>query len=184
MMEKRTVLTMVIVKAPVRLMAVDSKLVDLMEFSTTERWKVSVMVVKKEEDSKEGEVEGNADGCCEGESDGVADGCVLDVGELDGSWEGSLEGVPDGIEEGAKFKCRRRLGEPSLRFVSVPLMALAWSVDKTSSGAIPSSNNNAAAPATCGDAIDVPVITLVALLPVRDVDRTSFPGAHISTQLP
>src|SRR5690349_17538695 len=43
---------------------------------------------------------------------------------------------------------------------------------------------NAAAPATCGAAIDVPLIVLVAVSPVPQADVMLMPGANTSTQVP
>jgi hypothetical protein len=46
------------------------------------------------------------------------------------------------------------------------------------------SRNNAATPATCGDAIDVPEIVFVAVSLVRQVEVMLLPGAKMSTQVP
>ena len=46
------------------------------------------------------------------------------------------------------------------------------------------SRNNAATPATCGDAIDVPEIVLVAVSLVLHADVMLLPGAKMSTQVP
>jgi hypothetical protein len=43
---------------------------------------------------------------------------------------------------------------------------------------------NAATPATCGDAIDVPLMVLVAVLLVYHAEIIDEPGAKISTQVP
>ena len=50
------------------------------------------------------------------------------------------------------------------------------------SGFVPSTS--AAAPATCGAAIEVPLIVAVAVSPVRAADRIRAPGANRSRQLP
>ena len=44
--------------------------------------------------------------------------------------------------------------------------------------------NRAATPATCGVAMEVPLIVLVAVSLVRHADRIAEPGAKISTTLP
>jgi hypothetical protein len=46
------------------------------------------------------------------------------------------------------------------------------------------SRNNAATPATCGVAIDVPEIVLVAVSLVRHAEVMLLPGAKMSTQVP
>src|ERR671918_49910 len=46
------------------------------------------------------------------------------------------------------------------------------------------SRYSAATPATCGDAIDVPLMVLVAVLPVDQADVTLAPGANTSRQVP
>jgi hypothetical protein len=43
---------------------------------------------------------------------------------------------------------------------------------------------SAATPATCGDAIDVPDIRAVAVLPEMEADVIELPGAKISTHAP
>ena len=43
---------------------------------------------------------------------------------------------------------------------------------------------SAAEPATCGDAMDVPLSTFVAVSPVSQSDRMLAPGAKMPTQEP
>ena len=45
-------------------------------------------------------------------------------------------------------------------------------------------SSRAAAPATCGAAIEVPEIVLVAVVEDHQADRTADPGANRSTQVP
>ena len=45
-------------------------------------------------------------------------------------------------------------------------------------------STSAAAPATCGDAIEVPLIELVAVSLVRHAEVIDEPGAKMSTQEP
>ncbi len=67
-----------------------------------------------------------------------------------------------------------------------PSMAPAVSAAPTSAGVASglACKNSAAAPATCGLAIDVPARTAVAVSLAFDADRMSSPGANTSTQVP
>jgi hypothetical protein len=69
------------------------------------------------------------------------------------------------------------LGEPD-KLESLPVTASVWIFDAD----LPASRYNAATPATCGDAIEVPAF--VEVPPVVDSDTIPTPGANISTQLP
>ena len=79
-----------------------------------------------------------------------------------------------------------RLGEPVPALVTLfgveLLMIAAATVAGEAVGFV--SRNNAATPATCGDAIDVPEIVLVAVSLVRHAEVMPLPGAKISTQVP
>ena len=79
-----------------------------------------------------------------------------------------------------------RLGEPVPAFVTLfgveLLMIAAVTVAGEALGFV--SRNNAATPATCGVAIDVPEIVLVAVSLVLHADVILLPGAKMSTQVP
>jgi hypothetical protein len=45
-------------------------------------------------------------------------------------------------------------------------------------------STKAATPATCGDAMEVPLLMLVAVAPLLEAEVMLVPGAKISTQLP
>ena len=80
----------------------------------------------------------------------------------------------------------RRLGEPVPGLVTLfsvePLMIAAVTCDGVAAGFV--SRNKAATPATCGDAIDVPEIVLVAVSLVLHAEVMLLPGAKMSTQVP
>ena len=64
-------------------------------------------------------------------------------------------------------------------------VALATIVSRTCCGVIAEPcSNRAAAPTTCGVAIDVPLIVLVAVSDVYQDDVMLWPGAKMSTQVP
>src|SRR5215207_1467157 len=79
-----------------------------------------------------------------------------------------------------------RFGVPAGTEVRTPCVALPVSATATRSGPAPGlvERYSAAAPATCGEAIDVPLIVLVALsLPIQ-AEVIATPGASMSTQEP
>lgn len=89
---------------------------------------------------------------------------------------------PDGGDGGM---WRSLSGSPQ-HSVSTPTVALASIVDHTCDGRYEGllSSTIAAAPATCGAAIDVPLIVLVAESEPAHAERTSLPGAKRSLQDP
>ena len=78
------------------------------------------------------------------------------------------------------------MGDPVPAFVTLfgveLLMIAAVTVAGDAVGFV--SRNNAATPATCGEAIDVPEIVLVAVSLVRQAEVIPLPGAKMSTQVP
>ena len=81
---------------------------------------------------------------------------------------------------------RRRLADPVPGFVT--LFSVAFPVSAAVTAATDelgfSWRYSAAAPATCGDAIDVPPIVLVAVLLVHQADVIPLPGAKMSRHVP
>ena len=69
---------------------------------------------------------------------------------------------------------------------TTPEVALPVSVAATVAGAAPGvpCSTSAAAPVTCGVAIEVPLIVLVAVSDVSHEDVMFWPGAKMSTQVP
>ena len=90
-----------------------------------------------------------------------------------GSSGGSIGGVP------LRNPMYRSLFGPDGRPVTTPLVALATSSSRTCAGVQLglAPRTSAAAPATCGEAIDVPLIVLVALGPPIQADVMLEPGA-------
>lgn len=80
----------------------------------------------------------------------------------------------------------KRLGEPVPALVTLlseePLIIAAPTVAGEAVGFV--SRKSAATPATCGEAIDVPEIVLVAVSLVLQEDVMLEPGAKMSTQVP
>src|SRR5688572_1745868 len=70
--------------------------------------------------------------------------------------------------------------------VSLFTLALLTTAACTSAGVADGllARNSAATPATCGDAIDVPLIVLVAVLLVCQAEVMLDPGANRSTHVP
>ena len=81
---------------------------------------------------------------------------------------------------------RRRLGEPVPGLVTTLVVAALLRAPATWPGSAVASRErtSAAAPATCGEAIEVPEIVLVAELDVYHAEVMPEPGAKMSTQLP
>lgn len=77
-------------------------------------------------------------------------------------------------------------GEPVPGLVTTPLVALATSAVATWAGVSVrwSASQRAAAPTTCGVAIEVPEMVLVAVSLVFQDDLMLEPGAKTSTRLP
>ena len=88
-----------------------------------------------------------------------------------------------GIDAGAM---KRSLSGSPQHSVSAPFVLAASSAVQTWVGVAHGEDwrISAAAPATCGDAIDVPLSTSVALLLVMPADRMSTPGAKMSLHAP
>src|SRR5215208_4492415 len=78
------------------------------------------------------------------------------------------------------------LGEPVPGLVTLPGVPLSTRASRTCAGVNVglAASTRAAAPATCGDAIDVPEIELVAVSLVFHSDLMLLPGAKRSTQVP
>ncbi|MDX6720335.1 MAG: hypothetical protein QOJ63_2589 [Solirubrobacteraceae bacterium] len=79
-----------------------------------------------------------------------------------------------------------RFGEPAPGLVTLPAVAEAFTTPETVAGeaaGLPC-RYSAATPATCGVAIDVPLIVLVAVSDVYQEDWMLDPGANRSTQVP
>ena len=101
---------------------------------------------------------------------------------------GAGVGVGVGVGCGAPVKSEnsRRLGDPVPALVTLFGVELLMIAAVTVAGEAPglASKNNAATPATCGDAIDVPEMVLVAVSLVRHAEVMLLPGAKMSTQVP
>ena len=78
------------------------------------------------------------------------------------------------------------MGEPVPAPVTRPVVAFPVIEPATVAGEAPGlpCRYSAATPATWGEAIDVPLIVFVALVPVYQADVMSEPGANTSTQVP
>src|SRR4051794_12954233 len=81
---------------------------------------------------------------------------------------------------------RSRFGEPEPGLLTTPDVALPFSADATCAGVADglAARYSAAAPVTCGVAIDVPLSVSVAVSLVLPVDSVFTPGAKMSTQVP
>ncbi len=79
-----------------------------------------------------------------------------------------------------------RLGEPVPGLVTFPVVALSLTAAATVAGVAVGSpcRYSAAAPATCGVAIDVPLSVAVAVSEVYHDETMLEPGANRSTQVP
>src|SRR5215212_3629092 len=98
---------------------------------------------------------------------------------------GTGVGVGVGVGPPVKSENSSRLGDPAalVTLFSVELLIIAAAtVAGEALGFV--SRNNAATPATCGAAIDVPEIVLVAVSLVRHDDVMLLPGAKISRHVP
>ena len=93
-----------------------------------------------------------------------------------------------GVGCGAPLKSEKssRFGEPVPALVTLFGVELLMIAAATVAGDAPgfASRNKAATPATCGDAIDVPEIVLVAVSLVLHVEVMLLPGAKMSTHVP
>jgi hypothetical protein len=81
---------------------------------------------------------------------------------------------------------RSRFGDPDPGLLTTPVVALATSAPATADGdadRLPS-RYRAAAPATCGDDIDVPDFVALPVFDVFDADTMLEPGANRSTHVP
>src|SRR5437773_3170524 len=90
------------------------------------------------------------------------------------------------IDASSKNPYKSKFGEPVPMFVSAPAVARDEMADETWLGGAVGTRckYEAANPATCGEAIEVPVRTIVAVLLVHQADVTSCPGAKRSRQAP
>jgi hypothetical protein len=81
---------------------------------------------------------------------------------------------------------RSRFAEPVPGLVTTPVVALLASLSRTWAGVRDGlvESTSAAAPATCGDAIDVPLIVLVAVFDEDQSEVMDEPGAKMSRQVP
>lgn len=68
--------------------------------------------------------------------------------------------------------------------MTLPEVARSNISEATELEVAPSDNNNAATPATWGDAIEVPEMVLIAVVEVCQADVILLPGAKISKHLP
>src|SRR5207249_3194530 len=106
------------------------------------------------------------------------------VGPLQTDVKAAVGGVSTGVPP--KIESRSRFGEPVPVPDSLLTLALltiaAWTVLGDASGSV--ARYSAAAPVTCGVAIEVPLIVLVAVLLVIHADVMLDPGANRSTQVP
>jgi hypothetical protein len=95
-------------------------------------------------------------------------------------------GVGVGVGPPPNNENNNRFGEPVPALVTLfgveLLMIAAATVAGEALGFV--SRNNAATPATCGDAIDVPEIVLVAVSLVRHAEVMLLPGAKMSRHVP
>ena len=84
------------------------------------------------------------------------------------------------------FTRSRRFGDPAPSPVTTPTVASDTSAPATSDGEADGwdCRYRAAAPATCGVDIEVPLATPIAVSSVFQADQIRLPGAKISTQLP
>ena len=101
---------------------------------------------------------------------------------------GTGVGVGVGVGGGAPVNSEKssRFGEPVpalLTLFGVELLMMA-AVTVAGEAVGLTSRNNAATPATCGEAIDVPEIVLVAVSLVLHADVMLLPGAKMSTHVP
>src|SRR5215208_6009350 len=100
----------------------------------------------------------------------------------------SVPGTGVGVGVGALPNCEKSslLGDPAPALVTLfgveLLMMAAVTVAGEAVGFV--SRNNAATPVTCGVAIDVPEIVLVAVSLVLHADVMLLPGAKMSRQVP
>ena len=79
----------------------------------------------------------------------------------------------------------KRLGLPVPAVVTFPVVELFSSVDVIDAGEFtPPALNSAATPVTCGVAIEVPLIVLVAVVEVIHAEVIEVPGAKMSRHLP
>src|SRR5512142_1609712 len=77
-------------------------------------------------------------------------------------------------------------GEPAPGFVTRPVRAAASNAACTCGGVYAgcAARTSAAAPATCGEAIEVPLMVAVAVSLARPAETIPTPGAKMSTQPP
>jgi hypothetical protein len=138
-----------------------------------------------------GEGEGEGEGCTVGAGDGCSvvgaavvgagDGCSV-VGAGDGCSVVGAAVVGDGV--GSRGVCRSRsVGDDELRTLSATaIWKSSWSASVLF---LPCFSSSAAAtPATCGAAMDVPVMTISADVESLEAAVMDTPGANKSTHAP
>jgi len=105
----------------------------------------------------------------------------LYVNEAVGGW---FTGPPPPPPMNAVYSSR--FGDPVPALVTFPDVALPVRAEVTVEGEAPGlpCRYSAAAPATCGDAMDVPLIVFVEVLLVYQAEVIELPGAKMSRQFP
>lgn len=95
-------------------------------------------------------------------------------------------GVPRPVFWSAFTVWSSRFGEPVPGLVTTPGVAVAVICATASAGesAAVAESMRVAAPATCGEAIEVPEMVVVAVVEVYHADRIDDPGANRSRQVP
>ena len=96
------------------------------------------------------------------------------------NWASGSVGAP------AASEYTNLLGEPAP--ADVTRLSVAWVLKKAATAAgvavVLAARANAATPLTCGDAIDVPLMVLMAVAPVYHAEVMLLPGPKMSTQVP
>ena len=116
-------------------------------------------------------------------------GVGLGEGDGDGDGDGEGEGEGEGVGGGGAWvrpENRSRFGEPEPGDKTTPWVALETIASETAAGVADGfdSRYRAATPATCGVAIEVPLIVLTAVSPDPHAEVMFTPGANTSTQFP
>lgn len=106
------------------------------------------------------------------------------VAPLDGAERAGAAGIVTGVVENTLYNNRLAVPDGTLEILSG--VARLFSADCTDAGDVPglASRYNAAAPATCGVAMEVPEMVLVAVEEVYQADLMEEPGASKSTTDP
>ena len=106
------------------------------------------------------------------------------VAPLEGAESAGADGMVTGVVVNIVYN--NRFGVPEGTFTILLGVAMLLSADCTDAGEVPglACRYNAAAPATCGVAMEVPEIVLVAVEEVYQAEVIEEPGARISTTVP